>query len=310
MGAGRRQRTMSQLEWVLEGLSPGGEGWGADAAARMARAFAERHTPDEFVRVIRASAQEFDPLVVKSVLVAGQSARATLATGLGDMVVAITVEEDEPHRLRSCTLMPVVAPDLGERLPATFSPEQFPQHHSPGARLTVFAGLPGTGKSTLAEQLAQETGTPVFAADWLLGALTPFGGRLWDNLLDIAAEQLTHLAFRQLTLGQSVILDHPAEDVAVRERWASMARSAGARFSVILCQCEDAALHETRLSNRTRDIPGWHQTGSWANVAQRRIAFLPWTGADVLTVDASSSINDNMAFVRRFVARERDAAVG
>lgn len=70
------------------------------------------------------------------------------------------------------------------------------------------------------------------------------------------------MAFRQLILGQSAILDHPVEAVALRERWASMARAAGATLSVILCQCEDEALHEARFSSRTRDIPGWHETGS------------------------------------------------
>ena len=33
----------------------------------------------------------------------------------------------------------------------------------------AFTGLPGTGKSTLAEALASETGIPAFAGDWLLG---------------------------------------------------------------------------------------------------------------------------------------------
>ena len=41
--------------------------------------------------------------------------------------------------------------------------------------VVVFTGLPGTGKSTLADQLATEMGAPAFAGDWLLGALAPYG---------------------------------------------------------------------------------------------------------------------------------------
>jgi adenylate kinase family enzyme len=42
-------------------------------------------------------------------------------------------------------------------------------------QIIAFTGLPGTGKSTLAEALATETGVPAFAGDWLLGALRPHG---------------------------------------------------------------------------------------------------------------------------------------
>jgi hypothetical protein len=58
----------------------------------------------------------------------------------------------------------------------------------------------------------------VFAVDWLLGSLTPFGGYHLDDLFGIGAELLTTLAFRQLELGQSAILDFPAEDLATRIR--------------------------------------------------------------------------------------------
>jgi len=43
-----------------------------------------------------------------------------------------------------------------------------------GARLIVFPAC-RHGQSTLADALGRELGVPVFALDWLLGALTPFG---------------------------------------------------------------------------------------------------------------------------------------
>jgi predicted kinase len=38
-------------------------------------------------------------------------------------------------------------------------------------KLVVFSGLPGTGKSALAEQAGRKLGIPVFAKDWLEATL-------------------------------------------------------------------------------------------------------------------------------------------
>ena len=141
------------------------------------------------------------------------------------------------------------------RLPADFS--NYPLPRTSGARLIVFSGLPGVGKSTLADAVGSRLGIPVFATDWLLGALTPFGGRHLDDLLGIAGELLTTFA-----LGQSAIIDHPSEHVADRERWRTLADRLGAEFIPVLCECSDPVVHRTRLEGRTRGIPGWHDAGA------------------------------------------------
>jgi SpoVK/Ycf46/Vps4 family AAA+-type ATPase len=38
-------------------------------------------------------------------------------------------------------------------------------------KLIIFSGLPGTGKSALAEAVGRELGIPVFAKDWLEATL-------------------------------------------------------------------------------------------------------------------------------------------
>lgn len=40
-------------------------------------------------------------------------------------------------------------------------------------RVVIFAGLPGRGKSTLAEKLARTMRAPAFNGDWLMGGLRP-----------------------------------------------------------------------------------------------------------------------------------------
>jgi adenylylsulfate kinase-like enzyme len=41
--------------------------------------------------------------------------------------------------------------------------------------VVVCSGLPGTGKSRLAEGIARGLGISVFSVAWVLGALAPFG---------------------------------------------------------------------------------------------------------------------------------------
>jgi predicted kinase len=111
---------------------------------------------------------------------------------------------------------------------------------------------------------------------------------------------LTTLAFRQLALGQSAILDFPAEDLATRTRWQPLARAAGAEFLVIVCACSDRELHRARLERRTRGIPGWHEGGNWANAERRLAEFPPWTG-EMLAIDAVQPLAQNLAAVLRYV---------
>jgi hypothetical protein len=141
---------------------------------------------------------------------------------------------------------------------------------------------------------------PSFLTPRLLGSLTPFGGYHLDELFKVGAELLTTLAFRQLELGQSAILDFPAEDLATRTRWRTLARAAGAKFRVVVCACSDRELHRARLERRERGIPGWHEGGNWASVERRLAEFPPWTG-EVLTIDAVQPLAQNLATVPEHV---------
>lgn len=145
-------------------------------------------------------------------------------------------------------------------------------------KLIVFSGLPGAGKSALAEAVGQKLGIPVFAKDWLEATL------LRAELIPANPEKplgsagyqlLTVLAERQLRLGQSVILDSVASTQSIRSTWRALARQLSADWRVIECICSDETLHRARLATRQRQIPGWHEL-EWSGVEHVRSYFAPW----------------------------------
>lgn len=145
-------------------------------------------------------------------------------------------------------------------------------------KLIIFSGLPGTGKSTLAEALGRQFNIPVFAKDWLEAVLLRNGlqpDKNGKSLGYVGYELLTVLAERQLMLGQSVILDSVASIQTIRYTWKELAVKYEADWCIIECICSDEFLHRERLSTRKRNIPGWHEL-EWAEVERVKGYYQPW----------------------------------
>jgi predicted kinase len=172
-------------------------------------------------------------------------------------------------------------------------------------RLIVFTGLPGAGKSSVAEALGHELNIPVFAKDWLEAALRrcrlqPDPQQETAGLSYAGYELLTTLAERQLRLGQSAILDSVAGPPAVREQWRKLAGEYKAGWFVIECVCSDESLHRQRLSGRQRGIPGWYEL-SWADVEKVRSYYVPWSD-ERLVLDAVQPLALNVATAVAYVS--------
>ena len=168
-------------------------------------------------------------------------------------------------------------------------------------KLIAFSGLPGTGKTTLAEALGRDLGIPVFAKDWLEAALLRSGlaSASDGRSLGLAGyELLTVLAERQLMLDQSVILDSVAGLQTIRDAWHRLALQYRADWRVIECICSDEALHRARLSGRTRQIPGWHEL-EWSEVERVQKYYSSWQGQH-LVLDMASSLSDNILRARKY----------
>jgi predicted kinase len=161
------------------------------------------------------------------------------------------------------------------------------------SKLIVLSGLPGTGKTEIAEALAVELGAPVFAKDWLEASLLQSGEVVREQLGRIGYGLLTTLARRQLALGQSVVLDSVAGITSIREAWHGLARESGASWFVIECVCSDPEIHRRRLSERQRGIPGWREL-DWSEVQRVQSYFVPWS-EERLILDSVAPISENVA---------------
>jgi predicted kinase len=171
-------------------------------------------------------------------------------------------------------------------------------------KLIIFSGLPGTGKSTLAEAVGRDLGIPVFAKDWLEATLlrSELKSKNKEKSLGFAGyELLTTLAERQLILGQSVILDSVAASSAIRSTWRKLSDQYGGDHYVIECICSDESLHRVRLKERRRNIPGWHEL-EWSEVERVKRYYVPWEG-EHLVLDLTTSFTQNFLKAKTYCER-------
>lgn len=159
----------------------------------------------------------------------------------------------------------------------------------------VFSGLPGTGKSALAETVGRELHIPVFAKDWIEATLLRcelVSTNRKKPLGSASYRLLTVLAERQLMFGQSVILDSVASTKSIRSTWRELAEKYHARWLVVECTCSDEEVHRARLNTRQRGIPGWHEL-DWSEVERVKGYYRPWN-ENRLILDALNPLEENL----------------
>jgi predicted kinase len=142
-------------------------------------------------------------------------------------------------------------------------------------KLVVLSGLPGSGKSMLAEGISRSLSLPVFSIDPIEAAM--WRGGLAKADTGIAAYEVAiALANEHLRLGYSVIADAVNPVEAPRAAWRSLAAKHRADLKIIECVCVDEAVHRRRIEARVRAIDGMPEV-TWERVLQRRAGYEAWT---------------------------------
>lgn len=155
--------------------------------------------------------------------------------------------------------------------------------------LVVMSGLPGSGKSTVAEHIARAKQWPIFSVDPIESSILRAGVQQSFETGLAAYVIAQTLARENLLLGVSTIIDAVNSLEVAREMWRSAANETGALVQIIECVCADTMLHRTRVENRRRDMFGF-ETLTWEAVEARRSEFEPWSEPR-LTIDTSQPVD-------------------
>ncbi|KAK6915198.1 hypothetical protein RJ641_020315 [Dillenia turbinata] len=136
--------------------------------------------------------------------------------------------------------------------------------------IVAMKGHPGTGKSTLAQSIAKFLRCPLLDKDdvrdstFLLQSSNP------PNLLNsLSYDVLWRIAFTQLSLGLSLVVDSPLSRRSHLDRLLELAASSGSRLVVVECKPNDEAEWRRRLERRgcqANADAGWHKPSTWRDM--------------------------------------------
>jgi predicted kinase len=167
--------------------------------------------------------------------------------------------------------------------------------------LILMSGLPGVGKSALADELGRRLPACVVSVDPIEDAMLRAGLPHSFEVGVAAYEVGATVAAQQLALGFDVIADAANYLEVGREIWRRAAASAGQTVRVVHVVCRDEALHRHRLAERRRGLSRYPEP-TWEDVQRRRSEAEPWA-EDHLVVDSVAPLAANVERCLRYLGR-------
>lgn len=166
--------------------------------------------------------------------------------------------------------------------------------------LIIFGGLPGTGKTTIARELARQIGAIHLRIDSIEQAIRDCSpDAVW---LDEAGYRVAYaVAEDNIRLGRTVIADSVNPLQITRDSWLEVGRRTKASTMEIEVVCSDSRKHRRRVERRKPDIVGL-RLPSWAQVISRE--YHPWDREHVVIDTANRSLEQNIKTLRKALSRQ------
>jgi len=160
--------------------------------------------------------------------------------------------------------------------------------------LIVLGGLPGTGKTTIARELARAIDAVHIRIDSIEQAILE--SRLSAESVEDAGYRVGYvLAEDNLRLGRIVIADSVNPLPITRDSWLRVANRAQVPAVEVEIECSDQAEHRRRVEDRFGDLPGLPAL-TWQDAITRD--YQPWRREHLVIDTAGRSVEQCVALLR------------
>jgi len=162
--------------------------------------------------------------------------------------------------------------------------------------LVIFSGLPGTGKSTLANRLARELRWPLLSIDDVVVDVPKnAANKFWDGQITA----LLNLVETQLELGLDVIVDSVFMNMD-RHHAQELTHKYNTRFLPVYVYVSDEKVWEERVINRSSELNN-KDVATWERIQHQREHFREWEPNTALFIDSLHPVDENFQRVLDFV---------
>lgn len=168
-------------------------------------------------------------------------------------------------------------------------------------KIIVVSGLPGSGKSTIAESVAEEVHFPIFSVDPIEASILKSGIKRSFETGLAAYLVAQKLASEQLKLGISVVIDAVNPVKEARDMWHELEKIHHAQLIIIECIL-DGETHKKRLEARVRNMHGIPEV-TWEDVENRRKEYVPWE-EERLCLDTTKPHKESLERALRYIEQD------